>query len=341
MPKGKETRGPAGRAVTSEERDLLEGHGADLYEYAVAKGAIAEADQRIAKDSPERPGFELLLKLGLLNHDAREQVYLPVDPSIISSQVVAPMTHQGASLLAESSEWATTFNSLALSWRRAPGTRQGPFTEILGRNRINEFLEAVINDAQSELLTAQPQAGRKGLPSPLVDRDFRALERGVKMRTLYQHAARRLTSNRVYVAEITARGGEVRTLDEFFNRMVVVDREVAFVPGQDGPEVALAIREPSVVAYLVDVFDRAWERARPFVTQEATILRGVAAEQREMTIRMLKEGHSDPSAAKRLGVSPRTYAGYVADLKHEYEAETRFQLGYAMGQRAAESPATE
>ena len=50
-----------------------------------------------------------------------------------------------------------------------------------------------------------------------------------------------------------------------------------------------------------------------------------------MTIRMLIEGHADPVSAKRLGVSPRTYAGYVADLKEEYEAETRFQLGYTMG----------
>jgi hypothetical protein len=36
-------------------------------------------------------------------------------------------------------------------------------------------------------------------------------------------------------------------------------------------------------------------------------------------------------SAKRLGVSPRTYAGYVADLKIEYDADTRFQLGYTMG----------
>ncbi|MEZ5094672.1 MAG: helix-turn-helix domain-containing protein [Nocardioides sp.] len=57
----------------------------------------------------------------------------------------------------------------------------------------------------------------------------------------------------------------------------------------------------------------------------------MAAEQRAMTIRMLIEGHSDPTSAKRLGVSPRTYAGYVADLKEEYEVQTRFQLGYAMG----------
>ncbi len=50
-----------------------------------------------------------------------------------------------------------------------------------------------------------------------------------------------------------------------------------------------------------------------------------------MTIRMLIAGHSDAVSAKRLGVSPRTYAGYVADLKEEYDADTRFQLGYTMG----------
>ena len=48
-------------------------------------------------------------------------------------------------------------------------------------------------------------------------------------------------------------------------------------------------------------------------------------------MRMLIEGHSDPVSAKRLGVSPRTYAGYVADLKEDFEAETRFQLGYTLG----------
>ena len=50
-----------------------------------------------------------------------------------------------------------------------------------------------------------------------------------------------------------------------------------------------------------------------------------------MTVRMLTEGHSDPASAKRVGVSTRTYACYVAALKEEYGVETRFQLGYAMG----------
>jgi hypothetical protein len=151
------------------------------------------------------------------------------------------------------------------------------------------------------------------------------------MRTLYQHSARRSSSTHKYVAAVTARGAEVRTLDEFFNRMIVVDRRVAIIPHQDQFRVAVVVREPAVVDYLVDVFERSWERARPFTNRDTSLLKDIASEQRAMTMRMLIEGHADPVSAKRLGVSPRTYAGYVADLKAEYEAETRFQLGYTMG----------
>ena len=158
-----------------------------------------------------------------------------------------------------------------------------------------------------------------------------AIERGVKMRTLYQHSARRSSVTHKYVAAVTARGAEVRTLDEFFNRMIVVDRRVAVIPNRNEVAVAVVVREPAVVAYLVDVFERSWERARPFTNRETSLMKDIAAEQRAMTMRMLIEGHSDPVSAKRLGVSPRTYAGYVADLKTEYDAETRFQLGYTMG----------
>ena len=51
-----------------------------------------------------------------------------------------------------------------------------------------------------------------------------------------------------------------------------------------------------------------------------------------MTLRMLVEGHSDAASAKRLGVSARTYASYIAALKEEYGVQTRFQLGWAMSQ---------
>jgi DNA-binding CsgD family transcriptional regulator len=49
-----------------------------------------------------------------------------------------------------------------------------------------------------------------------------------------------------------------------------------------------------------------------------------------MTLRMLVEGHSDAASAKRMGVSPRTYATYISSLKQEYGVQTRFQLAWAI-----------
>ena len=156
------------------------------------------------------------------------------------------------------------------------------------------------------------------------------------MRTLYQHSSRRSSVTHKYVAAVTARGAEVRTLDEFFNRMIVVDRRVALIPNKDEFGVAVAIREPAVLAFLVDVFERSWERAKEY-DERGTSDSDIAAEVRQLTVRMLTEGHSDPASAKRVGVSTRTYASYVAALKDEYGVETRFQLGYAMGSQNTES----
>jgi len=210
--------------------------------------------------------------------------------------------------------------------------RSRPARLVLSILAVPMFLAGLVAEVETEILTAQPQAGRDAQTlAAAALRDVAALERGVKIRTLYQHSARRSSITHKYVADVTSRGAEVRTLDEFFNRMIVVDRRVALIPAAEDLRVAVAVREPAIIAYLVDVFERAWERGRPFGDRETSMLKDIAVEQRSMTIRMLIEGHADPVSAKRLGVSPRTYAGYVADLKAEFGAQTRFQIGYAMG----------
>ena len=317
-----------------EDRELFERAATPLYEDIVAAGGIDTHDARIARRGPDRAAFDLLRRLGLLTEEPGKARFVALDPSTVQSRVVSPLTQEGARLLEESSGWANAFAPLAQSWRRAPDTSQGPFT-ILHASAIDPFIAGLVAECEEEMLTAQPQTGRDAATlAAAAKRDTAMLERGTRMRTLYQHSARRSAITHKYVASVTDRGAEVRTLDEFFNRMIVIDRRVAVIPGkQEDLLTAIAVREPSVVDYLVDVFERAWERARPFTNRETGMLKDIAAEQRAMTIRMLIEGHADPVSAKRLGVSPRTYAGYVADLKHEYEAETRFQLGYAMGQR--------
>ena len=314
-----------------DERELFETSATALYSAIVTERGIDAADPRIAKGSPDRDAFELLLELDLVVLDAPASRYVAVDPATVQSRVVTPMGQEGAQLLAESTSWARAFSTLGHAWRRSPAPTGGPFTEIHGE-AILSFVEGVVADAEEELLTAQPQAGRDA-PSlaAAAKRDVAALKRGVRMRTLYQHSARRSALTHKYVGAVTAEGAEVRTLDEFFNRIIIIDRRLAVIPGHSSFSIALAVREPNMVAYLVDLFERTWERARPFGNTETSMMRDIAAEQRAMTIRMLIEGHADPVSAKRLGVSPRTYAGYVADLKGEYEAETRFQLGYTMG----------
>lgn len=315
-----------------EERRLLESAAGRVYSNAVGHGHLLVSDPRLAEGQELRPALDLLLEIGLLVTNEDETRYLPVDPSTVQARVVVPLGRQGADLLHESAQWAEAFGALGQTYRRSPQADKSTFTEIRGLPSIDSYIQALVADCRKELLTAQPYGRRPaGELKQAVDRDLRALDRGVKMRTLYQHSARQSPVTRDYVAEVSAHGAEVRTLDEFFKRLIVVDRETAIIPASEDHEVAIAIRERSLVAYLVDIFERSWERARLFTAHDAKSEKSIAADVRAMTIRLLVEGHSDPASAKRLGVSTRTYAGYIAALKDEYGVQTRFQLGHAMG----------
>lgn len=319
---------------TPEDREAFEAEAVGLYEEAVESEGLRADDPRLVAGGSLHRAFTLLIDMGLMQQDLDSSAWHPIEPSAAQSRIVTPLGQEGARLLEESARWAEAFGGISQTWRRSPqAASSGPITYLQG-GAISPFLTGLLAEAQDELLTAQPQADRdaQSLAAATL-RDIEALDRGLAMRTIYQHSARRQSITREYVAQVTARGAEVRTLDEFFNRMIIVDRRVAIIPGREGLHTAVVVRDPSVVAYLVDVFERTFARARPFADTESSALKEIAAEQRAMTIRMLVEGHSDGSSAKRLGVSPRTYAGYVADLKEEYDAETRFQLGYAMGQQ--------
>lgn len=308
---------------------LLQQRAGEIYREAVEQGAIPNDEGLYAADSPDRNALELLVDLGLLSEDS--DGWRPVDPALVQARVVAPLSNQAAELMAASAQWAATFTELSQIYRQH-ALDDDAITRIGGWDNINRFLESVVGDAQKELLTAQPAGPRPSDQLAVaIERDLRALERGVSLRTLYQHSARRSSSTQDYVTEVTRLGAQVRTLDEFFKRLIVVDRRLAVIPGPEDSAIAIAIHEPGLVSYLVDVFERYWERGTDFADRQEETERSIADDVREMTKRMLIEGHSDSASAKRMGVGIRTYANYVAALKTEYGVETRFQLGYAMG----------
>ncbi|MER6671776.1 LuxR family transcriptional regulator [Streptomyces sp. NPDC000983] len=200
---------------------------------------------------------------------------------------------------------------------------------------VQEAVIDALRGARREILTAQPDE-----PGPAAALDaMRAavlgpLARGAALRTLFQHSARFSEPRKKYVQQIMERGDvAVRTLPEFFDRLVVVDGEVAFIPG-GGPSPSTAlIRDTAVIAFLQGVFEKAWVRAEGFPfrpVRAADAAREVVPDVRQAIKALLIEGRSDKAIARRLGMSLRSVQGHIASLREQYGAEHRFQLGYRM-----------
>ncbi len=310
-------------------RELLTGLGAKIYTEAVEHGWIEADDPAYPEGSERADARDQLADLGLLQYDEVARRWAPNDPTATSDRIVVPLAQQGSQLLRESAQWHEVLGRLSQTWRSGNGNVGGAM-QIHSLDAINEFISAQVMRCTDEILTAQPSGRRKATTLAAVeDRDRAALERGVAMRTLYQHSARQSPATREYVFEMAGFGAETRTLDEFFKRLLVFDGQVALIPGSANNAVAVVVTDRSIVGYLVDIFERAWERALPF-TVDDQINRTVADDVRAMALRMLVEGHSDAASAKRMGVSPRTYATYISSLKQEYGVQTRFQLAWAI-----------
>ncbi len=179
------------------------------------------------------------------------------------------------------------------------------------------------------MLIAQPGGGHSaGTLRRAWESTESLLARGVRMRTLYQHSARFSRPVREYVEQIVGIGGEVRTVGDSFEWMVVLDREVAFVPAAGDPDAAVVIRQPGVVNFMAGVFERAWPTARPFESQNrAADVSELVSSLRISIVQLLAEGETDEAIARRLGVSVRTCRGHIAKIYQELGARSRCQLG--------------
>ncbi|MFJ8674944.1 helix-turn-helix transcriptional regulator [Streptomyces sp. NPDC093589] len=220
-----------------------------------------------------------------------------------------------------------------------PAQQKGGFRYVHGIAEINREIQHVLNEAEEEILTAQPDGAR---PEGVLDEALAAvrdrISAGVAMRTLYQHSTRFDEPTKAYVRAATEYGAEIRTLAEFFDRMIVVDRKTAFIPVNEERTVAAVITEAAVVQFLADVFERAWDRAarHPFLpVRAADAATEIIPALRKEICKLLIEGRSDREISRRLGFSLRSLQGHVAQLKKEYGAAHRLQLGYLMGISAA------
>lgn len=203
---------------------------------------------------------------------------------------------------------------------------------ITGLREINALLTAAASECRQSVATAQPRGPRQ--PEVLeqaLPRDIAMLRRGVRMRTIYQHTARFSAPTQAYVEKVTALGGEVRTLAEFFERLIVFDRTVAFIPDPEDQQTAVMIRDPAVVAFLVGAFDRVWLTAVPFSSAyESRTEDGIVLAIQQSIARLLLHEEKDAAIARRLGISERNCRGHIAKLMKRLGARNRTHLGYLL-----------
>ncbi|MCS0634256.1 hypothetical protein NX801_00955 [Streptomyces sp. LP05-1] len=298
------------------------------------------------EDAPENSGTRAdgvtdphllreLLEMGMVREDASgvEKV-AAVDPATVEARIGAMLRSEALTLLEEAHNLSNMLRPLIQESGRGSGTMSTErLVRIEGKAAINAIISESVERCTEELFTAQPGGGRPKATLETVRHQTAALlDRGVQVRTLYQHTAWHDGPTRAFVAEMTSYGAEFRTVDELLDRAIIIDRRLAFIPADSERDQAIAIKEPAVVRFLVGVFERNWFRARPFKgSRSPDESSSISSVLRETIIKCLIDGESDKAIAKRIGLSTRAYASHLAKLKEELRVETRFQLGYKLG----------
>ncbi|MFC4508406.1 MULTISPECIES: helix-turn-helix transcriptional regulator [Streptomyces] len=299
--------------------------GLNLYARALREGRTTRAEAEAAP---------CLLAGGLLRPDDGDPALLqPVPPALALHRRLRVL---GERVSDERRFTARLVDDFAPLLRIGPRTVPAPDEPALrihnGLDAINEAITQAMAEASTELLSIQPHRDSRHVKpdrdAQALARDQALLDRGARIRALYQHTLRH--SPLVLARYEELRGDvEARTLDEITERLVVIDRTLAFVPSNKERSLALEVRHPALVAYFVTLFERFWRLATPMYPQavQRPSLNGVTPRQQAIAA-LLVEGHTDAVIADRLGMNIRTARVHIAKLAATLGSRSRPQLGY-------------
>jgi DNA-binding CsgD family transcriptional regulator/sugar-specific transcriptional regulator TrmB len=303
--------------------------GLELYARALREGRITQR---------EADALPCLVDSGLLQPSVEDMSRLePVAPAVALHRLLRTAEDRIADERRREEHLASVFEPLMRLDGRSTAAEETPAIAVLsGKERIGRTIGEAVAGANTELLAIHPRTSHIGTDPEIhleaMGRDQAMLDRGGRIRTLYQHTLRHAPT---VLARYERLEGDVeaRTLDEVTDRMIVVDRSVAFVPANKDHTLALEVRHPALVDFFVAAFERLWRLATPMYPEAAQqpVLDGVTARQRAIAA-LLVEGHTDAVIADRLGMNIRTARVHIAKLAATLGSDSRAQLGYLIGQ---------
>ena len=132
-----------------------------------------------------------------------------------------------------------------------------------------------------------------------------------------------------------AAGAQVRISGSALpHETIIIDQRIAIIAGGHTPagREYTVTTSPALVAGVHGLFQATWSAAADFgsyLTREAPPL---LDESTRGVLRALGDGLTDEAAARRLGMSLRTYRRRVAELMTVLDADSRFQAGLHAGE---------
>ncbi|MBQ0884227.1 helix-turn-helix transcriptional regulator [Streptomyces sp. RM72] len=303
--------------------------GLEIYARALREGHLPSAD---AAATP------CLIDNGILHPAVDDLNRLePVPPTVVLQRLLRSSEERIADERRRGQRMADVFEPLMRLGRRDAVTEDTPALRILSsKERTGQAIEEAMAEGREELLAIQPHdthvTKRPDILEGAMKRDQAFLDRGGRVRALYQHTMRHAPYARARYEQLTG-DVEARTLDEVTERLIIVDRTVAFIPASADRSLALEVRHPALIAYFVNTFDRLWHLATPMHPQAVhqPTLNGITPRQRAIAA-LLVEGHTDSDIADRLGMNVRTARVHIAKLAATLGSESRAQLGFLIAE---------
>ncbi|WP_324790226.1 helix-turn-helix transcriptional regulator [Streptomyces sp. H51] len=300
--------------------------GRRLYSRALLEGRVPRRDARRAAPC--------LIGHGLLQPDREDDRWLrPVAPSVALPRLLRTIEDSISVQRRREARLADLFEPfMVLDAQIVPGNDPLAISVLGGLEQINAAISEATARAGREALAIQPGRRSDTAMAASLPMEQRLLSAGGRMRTLYQHTQRHSLAVQAHYEQL--RGDfEVRTLDELTERLIVLDRTVAFIPANADRTLALEVRHPALVGYLVTAFERLWRLATPMLPEPAGLpARGGVTPRQHVVAALLVEGHTDAVIAERLSMNVRTVRVHIAKLAATLGSESRAQLGYLIGQ---------
>ncbi|MFF7247183.1 LuxR C-terminal-related transcriptional regulator [Embleya sp. NPDC008237] len=307
----------------------------EVYEWSLGREGFAADDvaHEFGFENPGR-GEEIiaeLLELRLIQASRqRDAWFVPADPSIASSQLLTRSERELLGWKMATGQLRNELARLSLLFRSSKfgGRNANSFDVVKEPETVRLLLSEAAANSSHEVVCMQPRGGWPVDESAEVqERDFRLLGRGVRMRVLYQHAARFDLPIREYAGKLVDAGAEIRTAGALFGRIYIFDRTAAYIlaNGEDGG--AVVVQERSLIEFLYSCFEHVWATAKDFDSRRAET-EVISSDMKKEIVRMLISGAKDEAIARRLGVSVRTCRKHIGQVMQMFGATSRFQFGY-------------